>query len=362
VPEKTAPAETRTTGWGRIARPVTRLFWFGLVPAALSGFGLQALVPNRSQARGNEFLRQVAAAYERFDIAFAVSFFVLATLAVNYWRHHLPGGKYLEPKASPTGRFRTLTLFVGIAAVGALALFVRARVVEAHRVASSSMIPTLLPADRLLTEKFAYGSVIPGSDASRRPPSRGDVIVFPASTRSPQQQHLVKRVLGIPGDHIEVRLGSARINGWKVPSCNAGSFTHSIEDRLILGRIAVEFLGDESYLTIKVPEDTTETKYTVLPGEVFVLGDNRGFSEDSRIWIHGRNGGVPIREIEGRVKRVLFGRNSKGEVNMSRLWAPLGTTLPFDHIDTKALAAGIAACLKIRPQVTLPPVTTASRE
>lgn len=341
---------------------MTRLFWFGAVPAIATVIGLRALVPNRSQARGNEFLRPVTAAYERFDIAFAVSLFVLATLAVNYWRHRLPGGKHLEPKASLWGRWRNLTLFVSIAAVGAAAMFVRARVVEAHRVTSASMIPTLLPADRLLTEKFAYASIMPAANTTRRPPSRGDVIVFPASTRSPQQSHLVKRVLGIPGDHIEVRLGSATINGWKVPSCNAGSFMNAIEDRLILGRIAVEFLGDETYLTVKVPEDTAETKYTVLPGEVFVLGDNRGFSEDSRIWIHGRNGGVPISEIEGRVSRVLFGRDGQGNVNMSRLWAPLGTSLPFAHIDTKALSAGIAGCLKIRPQVTLPPATTALRD
>lgn len=336
-------------------RLTTRMFWFGVAPLILCAVALRTLMPDFSQARGNESLLKLASIYERFDLAFAVAFFVTATLVINHWRHVLPGGRHLGQKARPSGTKRTVLLFAGLLLVSTAAFLVRARMVELHRVTSASMLPTILPSDRIVTEKFAYRSAISGTDATARPPARGEVIVFPASTAMPQHSHLVKRVLGIPGDTIEVHRGSVLINDWKVPSCNAGSFVDAVQDRLIVGRISVEFLGDESYLTIKVPEDGLESKYNVLPGEVFVMGDNRGFSEDSRIWMHGRDGGVQIENIEGRVTRVLFGRDGTGRLNASRFWQTLGTSMPTSHIDTKALTAGIEGCLKIRPKITLPP-------
>lgn len=330
----------------RIKSALLRVFWRIVVPTGATLLAMRLLLPSPSAARLDGWIGAAARRVDTLDVPVAVFVFLTTSWLVVYWRKYLPGGGTLEPHAQAPKPLQNVKLVGMTVAVVAVSVFVRARVVESHQVMSTSMVPTLLPDDRILTEKSAFAP-LPWSKATPALPKRGEVVVFSAKGRTNEMNHLVKRVIGLPGDRISIHMGSISINDWKVPSCNAGSFVHALSGQLIVGRIAVEFLGAETFLAIKVPEDSFATNYTVLPNEVFVMGDNRGFSEDSRVWVHTRVGGVPLQALEGRVRRMVLSR--------SQLLAPLGTDLPFTHVNLKALQVGLDSCLKQRPAVTLPP-------
>ncbi len=127
-----------------------------------------------------------------------------------------------------------------------LAYFLRANVMEAFIIPTSSMSPTLIPGDRILTNKLGIGT---------RSFSRGELIVF----RNPEnrRQQFVKRIVGLPGDHIEIKEGKLLING------------------------DVQFQAAESSNAAPSKPLNRSTE-TVPAGSYFVLGDNRGNSHDSR--------------------------------------------------------------------------------
>jgi signal peptidase I len=134
--------------------------------------------------------------------------------------------------------------------------FVRPFVVEAFWIPSASMVPTLQYGDRVLVNKFIYRFT---------EPERGDVVVF--KSVQGDDQDLIKRVVGLPGDEISVRKGRLLVNGepQREPFVNKG-------------------LPDRSfYAPTTVPKD-----------HVFVMGDNRANSQDSRVF-----GPVPMENIEG---------------------------------------------------------------
>src|SRR5581483_9549274 len=114
---------------------------------------------------------------------------------------------------------------ITLAVVVAMAL--RAFVVEAFKIPSGSMIPTLQVGDHIFVNKFTYGPAIPYTRSrlwSRMPPSRGDVIVFQYPEH--MEQDFIKRTIAIPGDKLEARGGHPIINGWEVPSCFAGPYNY----------------------------------------------------------------------------------------------------------------------------------------
>ena len=135
--------------------------------------------------------------------------------------------------------------------------FVRPFVLEAFRIPSESMVPTLLVGDRVLANKFVYRLT---------EPERGEVVVF-ESVGEGDDQKLIKRVVGVAGDEIEVRNGTLLVNG---------------EEQ------------EEPYLNENLPF-TGSYEPTEVPEEhVFVMGDNRGNSADSRVF-----GPLPVENIEG---------------------------------------------------------------
>jgi signal peptidase I len=134
--------------------------------------------------------------------------------------------------------------------------FVRPFVVEAFYIPSESMIPTLRVGDRVLVNKFIYRFT---------EPERGDIVVFESVEGGGED--LIKRVVGVPGDRISVRRGKLLVNGEP---------------------------QREPYVNDKYPDRSFSAPTTVPKGRVFVMGDNRANSRDSRFF-----GPVPKKKIEG---------------------------------------------------------------
>jgi signal peptidase I len=134
--------------------------------------------------------------------------------------------------------------------------FVRPFVLEAFQVPSESMIPTLQVGDRFMANKFIYRFI---------EPKRGDIIVFRSVEGG--EEDLVKRVVGLPGDEVTVQNGVLSLNGER---------------------------QEEPYLNKRSPDSGFYGPTRVPEGHVFVIGDNRGNSRDSRFF-----GPVPMENVEG---------------------------------------------------------------
>ena len=162
-----------------------------------------------------------------------------------------------------------------------LAFFIRTFVVQAFKIPSSSMEPTLLVGDHILVNKFIYGIKIPFTDKTLFPissPKREDVVVFIYPVDP--DKDFIKRIIGIPGDTIEIKDQRIYVNG-SLYSDPYGVYSDTRST----------FSGASSNTTIiDVPE-----------GQLFVMGDNRDHSYDSRFW-----GFVPIRSLKGKAFIVYW--------------------------------------------------------
>jgi signal peptidase I len=197
---------------------------------------------------------------------------------------------------------------IGIAV--AIALLLRAFVVEAFQIPSGSMIPTLEVGDHIFVAKFSYGLSIPFTDQKifeYSSPKRGDVIVF----KFPQDHSTdyIKRVVGLPGDRLELRQNELFINDRPMPREHGGIYRYSEGGR----GLAEEHESDLWFETLddKRHEDIQELNrppasfgpIIVPEGNVFVMGDNRDNSSDSRVW-----GPVKHDLIKGRALIVWWSR------------------------------------------------------
>ena len=188
----------------------------------------------------------------------------------------------------------------------ALVFVLRSFVAEPFQIPSGSMEPGLITGDFILVSKFSYGLRVPGVGSTIIPvsnPARGDVMVFfpPEDSR-----YFIKRVIGLPGDHIEYRNRRLTVNGAEIPTEELGG-EPAYNPTMFLGKETL----DNAEPTVKwIPARSRATGEAVLwggpegewdvpDGHYFMMGDNRGNSGDSRMW-----GFVPEKNIVGKAVAV----------------------------------------------------------
>jgi signal peptidase I len=264
----------------------------------------------------------------------------------------------------PTARVVAFAVLVAIAGFG-VRLTTRSTLLEAFKIPSAAMAPTLLPGDHIFVSKLSYGPFFPFTSHrlySGAFPKIGDLIVFeyPNPDSTAPRQDYVKRVVAVPGDTLELDKGHPVINGWRVPSCLVGQHERRDGNEAPRkGSVFVEFLGDHSFLTWF--DDGSDTgkqgPYVVQPGEIWVLGDNRNNSSDSRYWNQGLGAGVPIRLVKGKALFVWLGFDSNGAVSWDHIGRDVDDLPVPPKGDRDPLAAGIRNCLTQRPARTVPPAS-----
>jgi signal peptidase I len=182
-----------------------------------------------------------------------------------------------------------------------IAFFIRTFVIQAFKIPSGSMKPTLLIGDHLLVNKFIYGVKIPfvrKTLISLSEPKRGDVVVF--IYPEDRSKDFIKRVVGVGGDTIEIRNKKIFLNGLPYND------THGVyvDDFVIPGSIQPR----DNFGPFKVPQ-----------GSLFTMGDNRDQSYDSRFW-----GVVDTKDVLGKAWIIYWSWNSEaGNVRWNRLFSLL---------------------------------------
>ena len=188
----------------------------------------------------------------------------------------------------------------------ALVFVLRSFAFEPFQIPSGSMEPGLQVGDFILVSKFSYGLRVPGNGSTIIPvdqPQRGDVMVFfpPEDSR-----YFIKRVIGLPGDHIVYKDLRLTINGESVPTEVLGG-KPAYAPTMVLGE---ETMDNATPVVKWLPGRDRETgqaalwggpegEWTVPDGHYFMMGDNRGNSGDSRMW-----GFVPEKNIVGKAVAV----------------------------------------------------------
>ncbi len=177
-----------------------------------------------------------------------------------------------------------------------IALFIRAFIVQSFKIPSSSMEPTLLVGDHLLVNKFIYGIRIPYTDTKLlqyKKPGRGDIIVF--IFPKDRSKDFIKRVIGTEGEKVTIVHNKIYIN-----------------DKLIddpWGRFTMPRTSIEDYGPVRVPENS-----------LFVMGDNRDNSQDSRFW-----GFVKLNEVKGKAFIIYFSWDSTAQDLLNKIrWTRFG--------------------------------------
>jgi len=190
-----------------------------------------------------------------------------------------------------------------------LALVIRTFVIQAFKIPSGSMLETLQIGDHILVNKMVYGTPVEVpftgiklfSTPGVRDPAHGDVIVF----KFPQDpdRDFIKRVIGIPGDKIEIRDKQVYRNGVKLD-----------EPFIAHKDPAVRMKGDDKRDNVDM--------FTVPPDKYFVMGDNRDFSLDSRFW-----GFVNRDLIRGKALILYWSWNGDGSLGSKVRWSRIGSRI-----------------------------------
>jgi signal peptidase I len=196
----------------------------------------------------------------------------------------------------------------------AIALVLRVIVFQPFTIPSSSMEPGLVTGDYILVSKWTYGwsraslplnPPLPEGRLLGHMPGRGDVVVF-RLPRDPNQAW-IKRVVGLPGDRVQVTGGVVSVNGVALPQETAGLVAdHDAPDRQV--PLVLERQGDRRYATYGSEPDSVAANagiFRVPAGQLLVMGDNRDNSLDGRFPRAVGVGYLPVSNIVGQARMVL---------------------------------------------------------
>ena len=175
-----------------------------------------------------------------------------------------------------------------------LALFIRAFVVQAFKIPSGSMKNTLLIGDHILVNKFIYGIKVPFTNKELvhfKNPKRGDIVVFQYPVDPTKD--FIKRVIGVPGDTVEIKEKRVYVNNQLLDE----PYTVHSDSRILPAAAS--------------PRDNL-APFIVPPNDLFVMGDNRDESYDSRFWKF-----VDMNDLRGEAFIIYWSWNSDGELSVS---------------------------------------------
>ena len=187
-----------------------------------------------------------------------------------------------------------------------IAVVIRTFIIQAYKIPSRSMVPALLVGDHLLVNKFIYGIKIPIIRKIILPisdPKRGDIIVF--IYPNDRTKDYIKRVIGVGGDKIEIKNKDIFINDKPYKDAFGIYSDSTIYPAIIQPR--------DNFGPVNVPQ-----------GSLFVMGDNRDESADSRFW-----GFVDLKDVEGKALIIYWSWNSEEQDNLLQKirWERLGSML-----------------------------------
>src|ERR1700733_2650415 len=201
-----------------------------------------------------------------------------------------------------------------------IVFFVRAFVVEPFPIPSASMMPGLVDGDFIFVNKFSYGLRLPVLNLkilSTGQPQRGDVIVF--RLPSDPAVHYIKRLIGLPGDHVIVHDNEILINGSPIAQRRDGEYLDGYG--FSGAQLVIEQIGSRNHLIMLAGNRvSTDFDAVVPPGNYFFMGDNRNDSEDS---LFAQVGFVPDGKLDGRAMLIWMNWRIPGWP----IWRRFGTKI-----------------------------------
>ncbi len=257
-----------------------------------------------------------------------------------------PASMAKDTKTKPV-RSETAETFRFLLKLAVVVLILRSFIFAPFSIPSESMLPRLLIGDYLFVSKWNYGysrwslpggvPLIPGRILGSTP-TRGDVVVF----RAPEvlDHDVIKRVIGLPGETVQMRQGVVYLNGKAIPKLRIADFTIPLTANFDVEKCGAPFVdvvanvqicrypryretlpgengaAGRSYEVLdqaQLPDRDDTGLYTIPAGHIFVMGDNRDDSGDSRFPAPSGMGYVPLENVEGKAVVSFFSTDGNAE-------------------------------------------------